>query len=158
MFKKSNGKPAATQSGAVEEPCVLGPTLRFKGVLSADEDLVVQATVEGAIAIPRRKLTIGEQGKVKADIQALQFIAEGTVEGDIHSEEAVVITKTADVSGNIFAPRISIDNGATFNGRIEMQRKRGSKSQAPEEQEEAEEQGVEQTLEVVVPVADSGRR
>jgi len=156
MFKKSNSKQAANQSGVPEEPCVLGPTLRFKGVLSADEDLVVQATVEGAIAIPRRKLTIGEQGKVKADIQALQFIAEGTVEGDIHSEEAVVITKTADVSGNIFAPRISIDNGATFNGRIEMQRKRGAKAAAPEERD-ADEPVVEQTLEMVVPVKDRAR-
>ena len=157
MFKKSNSKQAANQAGVPEEPCVLGPTLRFKGVLSADEDLVVQATVEGAIAIPRRRLTIGEQGKVKADIQALQFIGEGTVEGDIHSEEAVVITKTADVSGNIFAPRISIDNGATFNGRIEMQRTRAAKSENSEDHE-AGEPVVEKTLEMVVPVKESGRR
>lgn len=158
MFKKSKSKQAANQAGVPEEPCVLGPTLRFKGVLSADEDLIVQATVEGAIAIPRRKLTIGEQGKVKADIQALQFIAEGTVEGDIHSEEAVIITKTADVSGNIFAPRISIDNGATFNGRIEMQRTRGAKSSEQPEDQAADEPVVEKTLEMVVPVKDSARR
>jgi cytoskeletal protein CcmA (bactofilin family) len=158
MFKKSGGHDAASQSGAPEEPCVLGATLKFKGVLSADEDLIIQATVEGAIAIPRRKLTIGEQGKVKADVQALQIIAEGTVEGDLHSEEAVIITKTADVSGNIFAPRISIENGATFNGRIEMQRKRGEKSSAKPEKQAAPEPVVEQTLEVVVPVKESGRR
>ncbi len=158
MFKKSGGHDAASQSGVAEEPCVLGPTLKFKGVLSADEDLIIQASVEGAIAIPRRKLTLGEQAHVKADIRALRITAEGTVDGDLHSEEAVIITKTADVSGNIFAPRISIENGATFNGRIEMQRKRGSKSSEKPEEQDAGEPVVEKTLEMVVPVKESGRR
>lgn len=157
MFKKSGGHDAASQSGEPQEPCVLGPTLKFKGVLSADEDLIIQATVEGAIAIPRRKLTIGEQGKVKADVQALQIIAEGTVEGDLHSEEAVIITKSADVSGNIFAPRISIENGAAFNGQIEMRRNATEKPETQPEEPAEEQAAAEKTLEVV-PASDSGRR
>ena len=150
MFKKSSGKQPDKQPGVPETPCVLGATLKFKGALSADEDLIIQATVEGAIAIPRKKLTIGQKGRVKADIRALQIIAEGTVEGDLHSEEAVIITKSADVSGNIFAPRISIENGATFNGRIEMRREPASKPAAKPAEPAEEPSAVEQkTLEVV---------
>ncbi len=153
MFKKSGNKKTATQSGVPGSPCVLGPTLKFKGALSADEDLIILATVEGAISIPRRKLTLGEQAHVKADIRALRITAEGTVDGNLHSEEAVIITKTADVSGNIFAPRISIENGAKFNGRIEMRPKAAEKpAMQPEEPSAAE-----QTLEVVA-VSDSAGR
>ena len=157
MFKESSGKQSAKPSNVPESPCVLGPTLKFKGALSADEDLIIQATVEGAIAIPRQKLTIGQQGNVKADVQALQIIVEGTVEGDLHSEEAVIIMKSADVNGNIFAPRISIENGATFNGTIEM---RGTAADKPATQPEepAEEQAAAKQKLEVVPISDSAGR
>ena len=68
----------------------------------------------------------------------------------------MVITKTANVSGNIFAPRISIDNGATFNGKIEMQRTRGAKSSEQPEDQAADEPVVEKTLEMVVPSKKAG--
>ncbi len=157
MFKKSGNKKTATQSGVPGSPCVLGPTLKFKGALSADEDLIILATVEGTIAIPRRKLTLGEQAHVKADIRALRITAEGTVDGDLHSKEAVIITKTADVSGNIFAPRISIENGAKFNGRIEMRPKAAEKPAMQPEEPAEEPSAAEQTLEVVA-VSDSAGR
>ena len=157
MFKKSGDKQTATQSGVPGSPCVLGPTLKFKGALSADEDLIILATVEGTIAIPRRQLTLGEQAHVKADIRALRITVEGTVDGNLHSEEAVIITKTADVSGNIFAPRISIENGAKFNGRIEMRPKAAEKPATQPEEPAEEPSAAEQTLEVVA-VSDSASR
>ena len=146
MANKTSGKQAAAQSRVPEAPCVLGPTLKFKGVLAADEDLIIQGTVEGAIATPNNKLTIGVKGNIKANVQALQIIVEGTVEGDLYSEDAVIITKSADINGNIFAPRISLEKGATFNGQLEM---RGNA---------AEKAAPEQTLEVVPVSADSERR
>ena len=146
MSNKTSGEQAATQSKVPKAPCVLGPTLKFKGVLAADEDLIIQATVEGAIATPNNKLTIGVKGNIKANVQALQIIVEGTVEGDLHSDDAVIITKSAEIKGNIFAPRISLEKGATFNGQLEM-RGNAAKQAAPE-----------QTLEVVPVSADSERR
>lgn len=146
MSSKTSGEQAATQSRVPGAPCVLGPTLKFKGVLAAEEDLIIQATVEGAIATPNNKLTIGVKGNVKANVQALQIIVEGTVEGDLYSEDEVIITKSADINGNIFAPRISLEKGATFNGQLEM---RG---------DAAEQAAPEQTLEVVPVSADSERR
>ena len=47
---------------------VIGPTLVFKGELSADEDLVIEGTIEGTIAHHKKNLTIGAKGRVKADI------------------------------------------------------------------------------------------
>jgi cytoskeletal protein CcmA (bactofilin family) len=146
MANQTSGKQAAAQSRVPETPCVLGPTLKFKGVLAAEEDLIIQATVEGAIATPNNKLTIGVKGNIKANVQALQIIVEGTVEGDLHSEDAVIIRKSADINGNIYAPRISLEKGATFNGQLEMRGKAAEKA-APK-----------QALEMVPVSADSKRR
>ena len=108
MSNKTSGEQAATQAEVPGVPCVLGPTLKFEGVLAADEDLIIQATVEGAIAIPNNKLTIGVKGNIKANAQAQQIIVEGTVEGNLYSEDTVIITNSANINGDIFAPRISI--------------------------------------------------
>jgi len=113
-------KPSTTAS-------VLGPTLTFKGELSADEDLIIQATVEGSIAHHTKNLTIGEHGQVKANINASVIIVEGTVEGDITGDDSVIIKSTGKVIGNVTAPRITLEDGASFNGRIDMKPK-GAKS------------------------------
>jgi cytoskeletal protein CcmA (bactofilin family) len=98
---------------------ILGPTLYFKGDLSADEDLLIQGRVEGSITHTQR-LTIGAQGTVKANIRAQLIIVEGTVDGDLRAEKSVLVKETAKVSGNIFAPTVSISEGASFSGNIDM--------------------------------------
>src|SRR5262245_15138363 len=56
--------PGAMQNKAVTS--VLGPTLRFKGELVADEDLLIQGQLEGSIE-HTRSLTIGTEGGVKGN-------------------------------------------------------------------------------------------
>jgi cytoskeletal protein CcmA (bactofilin family) len=99
---------------------VLGPTLRFKGELSAQEDLVVQGSVEGSIT-HTQSLTMGSEGSMKGDIRARVIIVDGKVEGDLYATESVNIRATAKVKGNVFAPRVAISDGAFFQRRIEMQ-------------------------------------
>jgi cytoskeletal protein CcmA (bactofilin family) len=98
---------------------VLGKTLLFRGELTAEEDVILQGRVEGSIR-HARNLTIGTEGSVQGDIYASHLTVEGLVEGDLHCSEGVVVRATAQVRGNIFAPRVGIMEGATFNGRIEM--------------------------------------
>ena len=99
---------------------VIGPTLEFKGELSADEDLVIEGKIEGTIAHHQKNLTIGKQGRVKADIHATSVLVEGELNGDIHSEVLVSLSKSAMVTGNIYCSRLVMEEGATFNGKIEM--------------------------------------
>lgn len=99
---------------------VIGPTLVFKGELSADEDLVIEGNIEGTIAHHKKHLTIGKQGRVKADIHASSVIVEGNLTGDIHSEGIVSLAKGADVTGNIYCGRIVMEDGARFKGKIDM--------------------------------------
>jgi cytoskeletal protein CcmA (bactofilin family) len=110
---------AHTPQGA---PCVLGPTLHFKGELYGEEDLEFQGQLEGSIE-HTRSLSIGREGGVKGNIRAKFVIIEGKVEGDVYASESVSIRQTAKVTGNIFAPRVGIADGAHFTGRIDMNHK-----------------------------------
>ncbi len=99
---------------------VIGPTLVFKGELSADEDLVIEGVIEGTIAHHRKNLTIGKQGRVTADIHASSVIIEGELNGDIHSDGLVSMAKGSTVNGNVYCTRVVMEDGARFNGKIDM--------------------------------------
>jgi cytoskeletal protein CcmA (bactofilin family) len=99
---------------------VIGPTLIFKGELSADEDLVIEGQIEGTIAHHEKNLTVGKQGRVKADIHAKSVMVLGTLIGDIHSDGTVSLAKGANVVGDIYCGRIVMEDGARFKGRIDM--------------------------------------
>jgi cytoskeletal protein CcmA (bactofilin family) len=104
---------------ATERTSVLGPTLRFKGELHADEELLIRGTIEGSITHSQR-LTVCPEGTVKANIRAQMIAVEGTVEGDLQAEKSVKVSETAHLKGNIHAPSVSIVEGAQFNGSIVM--------------------------------------
>lgn len=102
-----------------ERTSVLGPTLRFKGELHADEELLIQGQIEGSITHSQR-VTICAEGSVKANIRAQIIAVEGTVQGDLHADKSVQIKETAVLKGNVHAPNVSIVDGAQFNGNINM--------------------------------------
>jgi cytoskeletal protein CcmA (bactofilin family) len=125
MFKKQSDAPAPTMFRAESEPrptkgtSVLGPTLTFRGgELSVDEDLIIEGTVEGKIAHQNHHLTIGKNGRVKADVKARLITVYGTIEGNLHGDEGVQVMASARVTGNVVAPRVSIETGARFEGSI----------------------------------------
>ncbi|HJR70047.1 MAG TPA: polymer-forming cytoskeletal protein [Gammaproteobacteria bacterium] len=125
MFKKQSELPAASTFRAESDPrppkgtSVLGPTLTFKGgELSVDEDLIIEGTVEGKIAHQNHHLTIGKNGRVKADVKARLITVYGTIEGNLHGDEGVQVMASARVVGNVVAPRVSIETGARFEGSI----------------------------------------
>jgi cytoskeletal protein CcmA (bactofilin family) len=104
---------------AGERVSVLGPTLRFKGELTADEDLVVHGQIEGTLG-PAPRVTIGPDARVTANVQAQTIVVEGTVVGNLTAQSHVVVKETAIVEGNIDAGAVSILEGARFNGAVTM--------------------------------------
>ena len=137
-FGSPASTPAAAQPSHVPDRkvAVLGPTLRFKGELSADEDFILQGRIEGSIN-HTQSVTIGTDGVVQGDIHARVVVIDGTVEGDLHGSESVVVNATGRVNGNIFAPRVGLIDGALFNGRIDMGARQAAASRAPAKTEQA---------------------
>jgi cytoskeletal protein CcmA (bactofilin family) len=117
---QSQPAPEPSKSaGTDRKVAVLGPTLRFKGELSAEEDFILQGRIEGSIN-HTQSVTIGTDGSVVGNIHARVVVVDGSVEGDLHGIESVVVHETGRVAGNIFAPRVGLVDGAVFNGRIDM--------------------------------------
>ena len=99
---------------------VIGQTLKFKGDLIAEEDLLIQGSVKGTIDHRAKNLTIGAHGNVTANIVAENVIVQGKVQGEIRATESVVVEPSARVVGDIFAPRVGLKEGAKFKGSIDM--------------------------------------
>ena len=99
---------------------MIGQSIIIKGTITGNDDLIVEGTVEGSISLPDNDLTIGESGKVTADLSAKNVKVEGQVIGDISSSEKVVVSKTGRIRGNIVAPRVTLEDGAKFKGSIDM--------------------------------------
>lgn len=151
MFKKKSEEHVETPEPAAPRPAVrtpdpdvrkrnvsvIGPTLKFKGELSANEDLVIEGEIEGTIAHQDKNLTIGRQGRVHADIHASVVDILGEVEGDVRGDELVKLHKSAVVRGNLYAPRIVMEDGATFTGSIDMARAPASRSVVSSTKQEA---------------------
>jgi len=108
---------AAPDDAAVS---VIGESLHFKGELSAGEDLIIEGTVEGKINQGKCCLTLKPNGRIIADVNATKIFIDGTVQGDLRATVSVTVRATGKVTGNIVAPRVAIDDGASFNGTIEM--------------------------------------
>ena len=99
---------------------VIGETLYFKGELSAGEDLVIEGTVEGTINQGKCCLTVKPKGRLVANVNATKIFIEGKVKGDLHATVSVKVRQSGEVEGNIVAPSVALEEGATFNGNIEM--------------------------------------
>jgi cytoskeletal protein CcmA (bactofilin family) len=102
------------------EAAVIGRSIKINGDLRGDEDLRIEGDVTGTVELRNSVLTIGKEGKVKADVYAKAIAVDGETKGDLYAAERITVHVNARVQGNIIAPRVSIEEGAHFKGSIEM--------------------------------------
>lgn len=99
---------------------VIGSTIVIEGEISGDEDLIIQGTVKGKIAL-KESLIVEKSGVVEADIDTRNVEISGQVTGNIRSSERVEIKSEGRMTGDIKAPRILIADGARFKGNVDME-------------------------------------
>jgi len=99
---------------------MIGKTITIKGDITGEENLVIEGKVDGSVQIKKNDLTVGQSGRVTANLQANVVRIDGEVHGDIVGGEKVVVTKTGKVQGNIVGPRVTLEDGAKFKGSIDM--------------------------------------
>ena len=105
----------------------IGKSVVIKGELNGSEDLTIEGQVEGKIELRQNILTIGPNGRIKAQVFAKAVIVLGEVTGNVTATEKVDIRDNGSVDGDIASPRVAIAEGAHFRGSIDMQRA-GAKS------------------------------
>jgi len=98
----------------------IGKSITIKGDLSGNEDLQIEGNVEGRIDLPNNQLTIGAEGRVKAEVHAKSVVVIGHVTGNLSAAERIQVEATGVVDGDVKAPRLVIQEGAMLNGGVEM--------------------------------------
>ena len=119
-----------TQQGLERTAVNIGKSVVIKGELNGSEDLTIEGQVEGKIELRQNVLTIGPNGKIKAQVFAKSVIILGEVTGNVTATEKVDIRDNGSVDGDIAAPRVAIAEGAHFRGSIDMQRSGGAKPES----------------------------
>ena len=118
------------ESRRIERDVVnIGKSVVIKGELNGSEDLTIEGHVEGKIELKDHVLTIGPNGKIKAQVHAKAVIVLGEVNGNVTATEKVDIRDGGSVDGDIVSPRVAIAEGAHFRGTVDMQRKAASAQQ-----------------------------
>ena len=114
-------RPSAGATPDDGESSVLGASLVVKGDISGTQDMVIRGRVEGTVRMKDNTVTVGEGGKVKADIYGRTVIVEGELRGNVFGGEKVVVRASGTVRGNICSPRVTLEDGARFKGSIDME-------------------------------------
>lgn len=116
----NSGRPTSRTAHATSW---LDPTMRVKGEISGNEDLLVDGKVEGPISVGDHRLTVGRNGQVTGGLAAREIIIRGKVDGNRSVvSESIEITKDASVIGDLTTRRIVIEDGAAFKGSIDIEK------------------------------------
>ena len=98
----------------------IGKSVTIKGELSGSEDIYLDGQIEGNIQLAGNSVTVGPNGRVKANITAKNLTIGGTLDGNVHASERTELRKTAVVNGDVQTRRIAIEEGAYFKGKLEI--------------------------------------
>lgn len=112
-------KKSETETEA--QKTIIGPCVKIKGKISGKEDLTVHGQVEGIIDLKKSQVTITKTGNIKADVYGKIITIEGEVQGNLFGEEKIVLQPSGVVRGNMTAPRVSVEDGAKFQGNVDME-------------------------------------
>ena len=100
-------------------PFTLSRTLKVTGEISAEEDLIIDGTVNGIIRVPGHAIVIGPAAEIKADVLARHIEIHGRIDASVVASERAVIRAGAHIQGRIVAPRLVVEEGAVINGQLD---------------------------------------
>ena len=101
----------------------IGSSLVIKGQVTSREDITVHGRVNGQISMVEGSLLIAPTGQVDAEVDVTTVTIHGSLSGDVAANQRVELTPTATVKGTLVAPAVILREGATFNGKIQVEKK-----------------------------------
>jgi cytoskeletal protein CcmA (bactofilin family) len=98
----------------------IGKSVEIRGEVKGSEDLMIDGRVEGTITLTDSKLTIGPSAHVDADVSARDVVILGVINGNVTASVRVELRKGGNLTGNVRAARLSIEEGALLSGKVEL--------------------------------------
>ena len=95
--------------------------MRLLGDMYSDDELYLDGEIEGTLEVNQR-LTIGPNGKVKANVKAKELVVKGWIQGNVEAAGRIVIMNGASIVGDVKTAGIVIEDGAFFKGGIDILR------------------------------------
>lgn len=120
QFSSPAPSRASSPSPAPRSAARLGASLQIKGQITGTEDLQIDGIVTGPISLNGHELIVGPTAQLTSEVQAGEIVVYGKVVGNVHAKGRVDIKKDGSIVGDIESARISIEDGAHFKGRIEI--------------------------------------
>ena len=99
----------------------IGKSIAIKGELSGSEDVYLDGELEGRVELLDGRLTVGPDGRIRANLQAPKILIRGRVDGNLYGSDRVDLKKSAILVGDIYTPRITIEDGACLKGNVRSQ-------------------------------------
>jgi cytoskeletal protein CcmA (bactofilin family) len=118
LEERSSGHAASVLQSPIIAASV-GKTMRLLGELYSDEEMYVDGELEGTLEVSHR-LTIGPNGKVKANVKAKELVVRGWIQGNVEAADRIVIMNGASIIGDVKTSGIVIEDGAYFKGGIDI--------------------------------------
>jgi cytoskeletal protein CcmA (bactofilin family) len=120
-FEEKPQNPAPPSPAPIQtERATIGRSISVLGEVRGNEDLLIQGQIDGTVDLREHSVTVGPEGRVKANITGRVVAVKGEVEGNLHAEEQVILRSSAEVQGDITAPRVVLEDGASFRGLVDM--------------------------------------
>jgi cytoskeletal protein CcmA (bactofilin family) len=117
--------PASGPAGTSTYPAISPRTERApKRETTTNDDLRLDAIVEGAISLNCARLIVAETAKATVDVVAREIIVHGELRGHLQASERIEIKRNASVTADLITPRIQIDPGAYFKGAVQIERRK----------------------------------
>jgi len=122
--------PARNESPSLPSVTFFGPNVVFEGKISGSEPVAIEGTVRGSINLTG-DLVVGPRARVEAEVHAKNVVVEGKLTGNISADDRVELVASANVDGNIKAPKIVVAEGAKFRGSVDMGSARPKEAETP---------------------------
>ncbi len=100
----------------------IGKSIVIKGDVSGSGDVYLDGYLEGTIELLDGSFTVGSEGCIRANLQARSIVVQGRVDGNLYGLERAELKKSATVVGDIYTPRIAIEDGAFLEGNVRVQK------------------------------------
>ena len=118
--KKKVDKPQHIQTAVSQnETSYFGKNLMIKGRISGNGNVIILGGLDGEFDL-RGRVKIAQPAKIKGEVKADVISVNGNVHGKLAAQQRLHLDQTARIEGQIITPKLSIAEGATFNGKISM--------------------------------------
>lgn len=98
---------------------IIGPSVTLEGNVVGNGDVIIEGSIHGTLKT-EGYVKIGKDAKVKAEIKGSKIFVAGEVHGNISATSMLELSSTARVIGNIQTQNLSIESGASFQGKSSM--------------------------------------